>query len=167
MVSPRILLASALALGAASCGSSESGTVETEDGEVAYEVDRGDGETTATFTGENGEEMTFRTGADDDVELPSGFTLYPGATVLSSTRVDSGEGGGTMVSMQVDAAPDEVVAFYREQAESAGVEIRMEMNAGDTRIVGGEGEGGLVFSINASPVDGGGTTAQLTVGSKS
>jgi len=161
----RTLLVSAACIVLTACGSSDSGTVETEDGEVAYEVDESaDGSVSATVTNEDGETVVFESGADADVQLPDGFSLYPGATVVSSTVAMSGDTGGSIVVMNVDASPADVIAYYRKEAEAAGVEIQSVIAGNGSEVIGGEGPDGLAFALNAFPGPEGQTMAQLTVG---
>lgn len=154
-----------LALALAACGSETSGTFEGEDGETGeYTIDRSTGETTATIETEDGT-ATLRSGSNVPVDLPAGFSLYPGASVISNTVVKQGAGGsGTLVSMSSGDSPDKVAAFYKNQAEAAGIEIQMEMITNGAQIIGGQSQDGLTFSIMANPDEEGGTTAQLTVG---
>ena len=75
------------ALTLAACSSETSGTFEGEDGETGeYTIDSSTGEATATITTEEGT-ATLRSGASVPVELPAGFTTYPGAEVVSNTVV--------------------------------------------------------------------------------
>tara|TARA_A100001391_G_scaffold7621_6_gene4943 strand:- start:26351 stop:26845 length:495 start_codon:yes stop_codon:yes gene_type:complete len=163
----RAVVISAAVLALTACGSDDSDTIETEDGEVAYDVDQDSGEVNATITNADGETVTIQSGEGAASSLPDGFTLYPGAKVVSSTNVSAGSGSGALVQLQSSAEPEEIVAFYRKEAEAAGIEIKMEMKANEAQIVSGESGDGLVFSINASPGDDGGTSATLTIGTKS
>lgn len=159
-----ITILSAAAMLLAGCGSSDEGTIETGDGEsVAYEVDRDDGETQVRITGEDGEEMRINSGSGAAAQLPDGYSLYPGASVVSTTTMSQADGQGALVIMESDAAPEEMVRFYRQQAEAAGITIGMEMNSNGTMMIAGESAGGGTFSFNASP-SADGTTAQLVVG---
>ncbi|WAT18875.1 hypothetical protein OZN62_04710 [Aurantiacibacter sp. MUD11] len=158
----KVILIAGIGLLLAGCGS-ESGTIDTEDGEVTYEVDR-DGENAEyRMTNEDGDEVVINSGSDVAVSLPDGFSLYPGAQVITNTTVNQADGSGSMVVMRSDDTPDEMAAYYRRQAEGAGVEIQMEMSSNGSKLIGGEGPDGLTFSFNATP-DPEGTTAQLVVG---
>ncbi len=158
-----LVLATPLALILAACGSETSGTFEGEDGEVGeYTIDESTGETTATITTEEGT-MTMRSGSDVPVDLPGGFTVYPGAEVVSNTVVNQGQGSGNLVTMTSPDSPQEVAAYYKSQAEAAGITIQMEMATNGMQMIGGESQDGLTFSVMASPADEG-TSAQLTVG---
>lgn len=149
----------------AACGSSDEGTIVTEDGErVEYDVDRDGGDTQITMRGEDGEEVVINSGRGaNSVDLPDGFSLYPGARVISTANINQADGQGSMVMMQSDASPDEMVSFYRRQAEDAGIAIQMEMNSNGNAMIAGEGEGGVSFSFNATPSDDG-TLGQLMIG---
>ena len=68
-----------------------------------------------------------------------------------------------LVTMQSDDSPEAVAGFYKDQAVKAGIDIQMEMSTNGGRMIGGESNEGLTFSIIASPEEEG-TTAQLAVG---
>ncbi|WP_271077334.1 hypothetical protein [Aurantiacibacter sp. MUD61] len=159
----RLILASAAIAMLAACGSSENGTIEGEDGTAAYNVDNdGDG-AEIRFTDNDGNETVVETGSNSEVDLPAGFTIYPGAEVVSNTSVSGEQGDGTMIIMTSSASRDDLVAFYREQAEGAGIDINMSMESGDMNMIGGEGDGSMFFSFTASTSDGE-TSGMLTVG---
>jgi hypothetical protein len=152
----------ALALLAA-CNSSESGTVTGEDGEqIAYEVDR-DGETSqVTVTDENGETLTATTNSGS-AELPLGFTVYPGAKTVSNSHIATNDGTGSVVYFTTSASAADVAAFYRRQAEAAGMTIGLEQTAGETRTIAGEAAGGKSFMLTATP-GADGTGVQMMIG---
>ncbi len=159
-----LLTLSAATVLLAACGGSDEGTIETEDGEtVAYEVDRDGGDTSMRITGEDGQEMVINSGTSSAVDLPDGYSLYPGADVVSTTTMNQGDGQGALVIMQSDSTPQDIIAFYRRQAEATGVRIQMEMTTNGSMMIGGEGEDGQTFSFNASGTEGT-TTGQLVVG---
>jgi hypothetical protein len=108
----------------------------------------------------------LRSGAEVPVSLPGGFTLYPGAKVVTNTVVKQADGQGTMVMFETDAAPDKVVAHYREQAKTAGFDIQLEMTTNGAMMIGGERKDGSTLSVTASPGEGSATTGQLIIGSK-
>ena len=159
----RAIIAATSLLLVTACGSERSGTYETEDGEkVEYSVDNRGSNATATVTNDDGT-STVRTGNNVAIDLPAGFTLYPGSKVVTNTVFNRDDGKGAMVIFQSDAKPDEVLAYYRKEAEAAGVKIEMEMKTAQGTMLAGKGDGDVIFSINASEQDGG-TTAQMTVG---
>ncbi|QFT78407.1 hypothetical protein [Erythrobacter sp. THAF29] len=164
MLRTTILIAATALLSA--CGSERSGEFTTEDGERGeYMIDSSTGETTARIETPEGE-ATLRSGANVPVELPDGFSVYPGATVVSNTAVNHGEGKGNLVLMQIDASPDDVIDHYRDEAEDAGFDIQIEMTVNEGKMIGGEGPGDSFFSVNASQTEGEPTQAQLMLGSK-
>lgn len=156
-------ITSAAALMVAGCGSEKSATFETEDGTGTYTVDNASGDVSMEFSGNDGETVSINSGANVSVDLPSGFTLYPGATVVSSTTVNQQDSRGSILMLTTSATPEQVVAHYRRQAEAAGVEIQMEMNTADSRMINGEGPGGLTFSVSANASGSDETSAQLMV----
>lgn len=156
------------ALGLAACGGERSGTIETEDGEtVEYSVDSGDGEMTATFQTGDGE-GSIRSGSDVAVDLPDGFSVYPGAKVVTNTVMNTPDGKGAMVVMESDASPEEMVAFYKTAAEKAGFKIGMEMTTDSNVMIAGESAANgdnptSGFSFSAGR-EGDKTSGQLMIG---
>ncbi len=147
----------------AACSSERSGTFEGEGGTTGnYAVDEDDGAVTAEIRTEDGI-ATLRSGESVAPDLPDGFTVYPGAKVLSSTNFSQAGKKGAMVLLESEADPEAMAEFYRKQAESAGIEVRMEMSINDGKMIAGESDGGLTFSFNATPEDGK-TNAQLMIG---
>jgi hypothetical protein len=151
----------------AACGSETSGEFTTEDGENAeYTIDKNSGETSMTIKGEDGT-ATLRSGADVPVDLPDGFSLYPGAKVITNTVVDQPDGKGTMVMFETDAAAADVMAHFRKEAEDAGFNIQIDANMNGSLMIGGERKAdGSTLSVTATPGDGDATTGQLIIGSK-
>ena len=149
------------------CGSETSGEFTTEDGENAeYTIDKDSGETSMTIKGADGT-ATLRSGAEVPVSLPDGFSLYPGAKVVTNTVVKQPDGQGTMVMFETADPGDKVIAHFREQAKKAGFDIQLEMNTNGTQMIGGERKDGSTLSVTASPGGEAGTTGQLIIGSKS
>ena len=96
---------------------------------------------------------------------PAFAVLYPDARVDGAPTLADGVGGpGGIVAFTVDADPDQVVAFYKQRAEAAGLASVMGMNQGDTRAYGaaGSGESAAALQVVASPAEDGGAAVQLT-----
>lgn len=156
-----LVLASSALL--AACGSETSGTIEGEDGEVGeYTIDSETGETTATITSEDGTTV-LRSGENIEVDLPAGFSAYPGAKVVHNTSVNQGETSGAVVIMESDDSAEDIVTFYRKQADDAGIKVEFEMNMEDGRMLGGKNDEGETFTLNAVD-EGDRRTIQLMVG---
>ena len=147
----------------AGCGNPADGTYETEDGTVTLETDTSGGETEMRMTDEDGNEAVYTTGANADIDLPAGFTIYPGADVTSTTALTGNDGQGAMVMMSSEASPADMMAHYRKQAEAAGIEIQMEMKSGETSVIAGESPDGVSFTFNATP-NGAVTNGTLMIG---
>ncbi|UIP07933.1 hypothetical protein LY632_05920 [Erythrobacter sp. SDW2] len=159
----RLVLPIAAAIALAACSSEKSGSFETEGGERGeYTVDSIDGGMNATITTKDGT-ATMQSGENVKADLPDGFTVYPGAKVVSATNVDSPESKGSLLMMETSDSPDKVAAFYRKQAEAAGIKIEMEMTVNGGKMIGGKGPDERVFSLNTTNNDGK-TGIQLTVG---
>lgn len=154
-----VILCGALAL--AACGSEKSGTIATKDGTAEYTVDNsGDGGSMTIKTKEG--EFNVQSGSDATAAgLPDGFTVYPGAEVVTNAKMSSDTGTSTNLVMNTSASPDQVVDFYTKQAKAAGIEIETEMKMDKVRIVGGKSKDGLNFTIHTSPNDDGKTSVSL------
>ncbi|QKG70332.1 hypothetical protein [Erythrobacter mangrovi] len=157
----RIALLS-LSLALAACGSSNEGTLTDEDGDRVgtYEIDGG--ETKASITDQDGTVTTLRAGEQVPVELPQGFSIAPGFKVLNNTHVERDGGSFVLLTLQGDAPVEEVIAFYRKQAEAAGIEVTVSIPTGESTTIAGEGKDGLAFSAMASR-SGDKTAVQLTL----
>lgn len=157
------ILIAALCLSA--CGSDTSGTAEAEEHDTAsYTIDEDSGETIATIKTEDGV-ATMRSGESVPVDLPEGFSLFPGAQVNNNTTFSLDDSRGAMIIFQSDAEPQAIADFYREQAKAAGIEIEVDLSINGGKTLGGESEAGRTFTLNASR-EGEKTSAQLMVGEK-
>src|SRR5690606_19277912 len=148
----------------AACGSEDTTTVTTADGEAEYTVDRDSGAADIQIRGNDGETVSIRSGANLAAELPDGFSIYRGAEVTNSTTLQSKDGAGINVMMTSKASPEQMVEFYREQAEDAGFSIEMDMKTSNTHMISGRNGTDGVFSFNASTGSDGETTGHLMVG---
>lgn len=95
---------------------------------------------------------------------PSFAVLYPGAQVDGQPLAAGGEAGpGGLITFTTTASPDDVVAFYRERAEKAGLRSVAGMNQGDTRAYGAAADAtnGASLQVVATPTETGQTSVQL------
>ncbi|GAA0282896.1 hypothetical protein GCM10009127_25400 [Alteraurantiacibacter aestuarii] len=161
----RILGVSAAAMLLASCGGDREGTIETEDGDLEYSIDESSGNAQFRLEDDEGQQISVNTGANVAIDLPDGYTVYPGATVVSNSVINANDGAGSIVMLTTPDSPDKVAAFYRAQAEAAGITIQMETTAQGSKMIAGESGDGKTFSLSANPGDEG-TMAQLIVGSQ-
>lgn len=148
----------------AACGSGESGTVSTEDGDVEYQIDRDGEEASMKVTGPDGEEVSISTNSGDDVELLPGFSIPRGATVISNTTIKQDDGQGVLVSLKSSGSSKSLIEHFRKEAEAAGVEIALETTTKEGGVIGGQSGQGLSFSFAANDDGEGGSTGQLTLG---
>ena len=143
-----LILTIAAASVLAACGSDAPDAEAVEEGN--FTVDPETGDTTSSIITEDGS-ASFKSGASVDADLPAGFSIYPGAEIVSVTNISRGENKGAMVTMLSDASAAELAAFYREQAQAAGVAIELDMTVDDGIMLGGTGADGLNFSLNTVP----------------
>ncbi|WBT06631.1 hypothetical protein PFY01_02840 [Brevundimonas vesicularis] len=95
---------------------------------------------------------------------PSFAVVYPGAQVDGQPLAAGGEAGpGGLITFTTSASPDDVVAFYRERAEKAGLRSVAGMNQGDTRAYGAAADAvnGASLQVVATPTETGETSVQL------
>ena len=157
----RIFLALSLGLALTACGSETATSDESGIG-ASVEQDSG-GAMTAQVRGDNGETIDIASDPGAPVNLPDGFTLYPGAQVTSNTTMAMGEGNAAIISFDTEASPEDIVAHYRAEAEAAGIPVTAEASMGATRTIVGDAENGDSFQLTAEP-EGEGSTATLMVG---
>lgn len=95
---------------------------------------------------------------------PAFAAIYPGAQVDGQPLLAGGEAGaGGLVTFTTDASPDQVVAFYRERAEAAGLRSVTGMNQGEARAYGAAGDtaDGPSLQVVAAPSPDGGTSVHM------
>ena len=127
-----------------------------------YIVDPETGETRASITNEDGTTV-MRTGGEAPVDLPPGFSIYPDADVRSSVEVGRGTERSVSVTFASADDPRDLVRFYRDEAEAAGVDIDVELTTDMLSTIGGRAQDGTQFSFQATREDDE-TLGQLTVG---
>lgn len=158
-----VCVAAVAALSLAACGKKEekagvsvsSGgvVVRGNDGSVVTSTNDG----TVVVKGKDGQAV-MASGPNAKVTMPSFAPLYPGATIESSigglTSEDKKANGGA-VTYTVKATPAEVVAFYKQKAEAAGLKRLMETNMGTSAMYSAEGDtSDKGFQVIASSADG-------------
>lgn len=102
---------------------------------------------------------------------PAFAAIYPGGVVEGDPlNVDGAAGRGGLVTFTTSADPAQVVAFYRERAEAAGLQSVTSMNQGEARAYGAAAQKpgaapsptGASVQVVASPSGDGATSVQLT-----
>lgn len=123
----------------AACGDGSSGTIFGEDGErVDYAIDdAGDGSdiVTSKITGPEGQVVERQEGSDVPVQLPDGFSVYPDAKIVNNSVTKMGSASGTTLILESEASPSEIAAFYKDQAEKAGMEIKIDVEMDTSHAV--------------------------------
>ena len=96
---------------------------------------------------------------------PAFAVLYPGAVPKSEPVAAQGPSGpGGTLEFTTEATPDEVVAFYRQRAEAAGLKAITSLNRDGARgYAAGDGAdgGGKMLNVVATPVEDGPTDVLL------
>jgi hypothetical protein len=109
------------------------------------------------------EAVNISIGGDLDVDMPDGYTIYPGAMVVTKANVDQGDSIALVLTLFSEDSLEKLAAFYRNQAEAAGVEFSMETADQGMQMFMGKAPDGGLFAFSAA-ADEEGTSAQLTVG---
>jgi hypothetical protein len=123
-----LLCAVAITIALSACDQNkkdEKVTVTTPGGNVT--VSGGNGNfTMKSSDGKSSVEIASNGGASTD-KVPGFVSVYPGSTVVSTVIGAEAAGGGGMVIYTTKAAPDEVIAFHKKNAEGAGLAETMNM----------------------------------------
>lgn len=94
---------------------------------------------------------------------PAFAVIYPGGQPKGpATTAQSPAGPGGTVDFTTDASPDEVVAFYRQRADAAGLKPINSLNRDEARGYSAGDGGGRLLLVVATPVDAGPTDVQLS-----
>jgi hypothetical protein len=117
----------------------------SDEPEQVDSIENDDGSRTIVYD-EEGHEVQVTSSDDLTIELPDGFAPYPGARVNNSRVTVSDQGTKIEVTMQTGASTDQVISFYRQQAQAAGVEISTDEEVGVQRKLEGQAPDGLQFS---------------------
>lgn len=153
MNKPHVLTAVCAALMLSACGNGSDGSTEeaVEGGSVQTEAARED--TTAAVTDEDGAGATIGTEAAASADSGPAFTRpFPDSRVVSSVTSPTDDAG--LITFQTDAAPETIIAYYRERAGEAGFNTLAEMTMGDSRHFGAEAPSGGEFNVVVTPQDG-------------
>ena len=104
----------------------------------SYDIDSESGEVRATLTDPDGVTTTMLAGSEVEPRFPPPFTAYPNARITNTTWVEQGDGTFLTVEFTTPDPRASVVDFYRKQAQAAGIDVEVEVDAGETTTIGGE-----------------------------
>lgn len=94
---------------------------------------------------------------------PEYAVIYPGGEPKSeATPGMSPAGPGGILSFSTDATPDQVVDFYRQRADAAGLKPINSLNSDGARGYSAGDGGNKLLNVVATPVDGGPTDVLLS-----
>ena len=95
---------------------------------------------------------------------PPEAALAEASAAPTATAEPAVVGAPAFAALYPEAAPEAVVAFYRQRAEAAGLAPVMAMNQGEARAYGAAArkENGATLQVVASPGEGGLTSVQLS-----
>jgi len=175
-----LLTVSALLLAACGQKNSANVTVKDKDGTVTiaangqrFTVHGNDGSKGDVTISGNGGQVTVHAGdgksvvdidtngMNADGKLPAFVSVYPGAKVVS--MVAGNNQGGTLV-METEAAPAEVIGFYKQKAAGAGFTQTLDANDSGNLMYGATFAGRTVQVLASKDSDG--THAQVTWASR-
>lgn len=97
-----------------------------------------------------GEAATIlRSGPQVPLRLPRGFTLYPGAEIISNTVVQREGVPRVLLVFETSEGLNKVMAFYRAQAKLEGIPLSLDLGAEEQASIGGSLPGGGKIAISA------------------
>jgi hypothetical protein len=163
ILGPAILVLAACGLLLAGCDrkpEKQSVTISGQDGKVTI---TGNGEHFAMKSDDGKTKVEFNVnGLGTNIRLPSFVPLYHGAKVTSSLTGTDGKGGGGMISFETNDAPANVIAFYKQQAASAGFGENFNMDSGGTMTFASSAKDGKKGMQVVAVKEEGKTRAQVT-----
>lgn len=98
----------------------------------------------------------LRSGPEVPVRLPPGFTLYPGAKIVTNTVFQREDAGRILLVFETSESVDKVIHFYRMQAQLGGVPLPLDLGSREQASIGGTLPDGGKLSVSARRF--GGTT---------
>ena len=87
----------------------------------------------------------------------------PDAPSTNSPRVEQADGLLVLINLETAAPLDELVGYYRNEADAAGIDVATSLQSGPMTMIGGENGHGTSFSLTATR-DRDTTRAQLSIG---
>jgi len=123
---------------------------------AAVDATPADGTTEAAAAAGPAAPATAETGAAPAAaSAPAFAVIYPGGEPKGPATIAQGPAGpGGILAFTTDATPDEVVAFYRQQAEATGLKPINSMSREDARGYAAGDAGGRLLNVIATPIDG-------------
>jgi len=122
----------------AGCGRSDNNktvTYSSQNGNVTVSSS-GNGEHMVIQSDNGKASVEINTNGLGHVDLPPFAPLYPGAKVISSvTGADKNGSRGSEVTFTTSAAPGDVIAFYKQRADGAGLTQTMNMQEGNAMMM--------------------------------
>lgn len=115
----------------------------------SFALDPASGETRARIAAAGGATGRMRSGERVPVALPRGFTLYPGARVVSNTLVEGGGERRVLLIFETGDPLAKVVGFYRGQAEAARARLTLDLVSDTAASLGSSMPGGFEFALTA------------------
>lgn len=148
----------------AACNAEQSATITNPESDAAeYRIDEASGETTMRIRTPQGEAI-MRSGHSVPVDLPDGFSLYPGTQIVTNTVVNQPVGVGTLVVFEAPANPPDIIAHFRQAATRAGYAMEVDVTMNETMMLAGKRkDSGHRFMVSTGARVDGKTSGQLVI----
>ena len=149
-------------------GPPQRGIVRQKPPVGAYSIQRdGEGRTDFAMQTERGR-FGLRVGSDALADMPYGMPLYPRAQLRDSASItgDGADTTGRIVRFRTKDAPAKVVAFYREEARRALLQVATDERIGSSFVLAAaypDGRDGG-FQLTVTGAREGGSDAMLSSG---
>lgn len=138
------------------CGDEQTSGLPGEEGAQAeYSLDgvtSASEETSTSIKGPDGQDAVATAGGDGQSSLPEGFSIYPGAKVVENSKVaEPGGQSSVTLMLESDDDPETIAAFYKKQAEEAGMEIEIDLALDTSHTIGSDRESdGAKMTVSAT-----------------
>lgn len=141
-----LVIPSVILLASAACADRDAAKPAAVDSEVA---EHSVGEIRTTIAPHDEHPAVGRSGPRVPIVLPDGFTLYPGAEVVTNTVIERGGHQRTLLVFETNDPVSDVIAFYRRQGAAAGAQFSLDVGGERRASLGGTLARGRAFAASA------------------
>ena len=135
MTTYRVILLCLLSL-AVLAGCNRSKTISTPSGNVKVEESGKGGQSTVTFTGKEGEKLTFNSeGGKIPDDYPKDVPVAAGAKVMMATTATNAGNFGSSLVLESSDSHDKVLAFYKKGLADNGWKIETTIAQANMTII--------------------------------
>lgn len=113
-------------------------TFKNDKGETAtFDASGGEGGGSIRVTDEKGQESVYQATGGAPKDLPSWVPTYPGGTAQSAFDATTAEGHSAMFTVTTQDPVQQVLDFYQEKLEAAGLKVQKSSFEAEGKVSGG------------------------------